>query len=109
MHPMTREGIATIPPHDKQACQKIAEALWAAATSENRNIAWGRGTVYRALELALEDALFHVYDIGGRTADHVRDLLSELGPNDGAYGTGNLWGVESYVLFAIENPDEYHG
>lgn len=88
---------------DSEVPQKIAEALWAVATSDVHGIADGRGTVYRTLELALNDALFWVYKLTDPEAEHARDLLSEYGPDDSLTGTDKR-GIQSYAVFALLNP-----
>lgn len=92
-------------PEEKDFVQKVAEALWAAGTSDNRDIAGGRSFVYRTLEEAFKDAVWHVYGLTTPQCEHVRDLLSEYGPDDVLRDTpGGTWGVESYVAFVRAHP-----
>lgn len=87
---------------DEKFCQDLAEAFWAAATSENRNIAHYRSPVYRHLEIALISAIKITYGMTELKARRVRDLLAELGPFDGAYGTRD-YGIKSYAQYVREN------
>lgn len=85
--------------------QKTAEALWAANATENHEIAGSRSFIYRSLEEALKDAVWHVYGLPQSQCEHVRDLLSEYGPDDCLHGTpGGTRGIESYVAFVKAHP-----
>lgn len=87
---------------DQTLCQEIAEAYWKAATSENREISTYTTPVYRNLQRAVIASVRAVYGLGEVRARRVLDLLSELGPNDGAIGT-NGFGIFSYVQYVKEN------
>lgn len=88
---------------DPSVPDAIARALWAAAVSDDHDIANSRAAVYRLLETALEDALFHVFKLTAPEAHHARDLLSEYGPDDTLTGTTSR-GIQGYAEFAILNP-----
>ena len=66
---------------------KVAAACYAAGTSDDHDIASSRSFVYRALEEALVDTLFHVFRLTTSEARHARDLLSEYGLDDSLTGT----------------------
>lgn len=88
--------------------QKVAEAMWSAATSEDRSIASSNAATYKALERALLTTLREVYHLTPLTAQKVRDLLAEYGPHDSLNDNG-LRGVQSYVQFArTHNRNQYH-
>lgn len=84
-------------------CQKIAESLWEAGTSDNNDIAGYRTTIYRNLERAFTECVRVVYGLGATRAGQVRELLSEYGPHDSLQGT-NGRGIASYVEFVKANP-----
>jgi hypothetical protein len=88
--------------HEQKLCQTIAEAYWQAATSNDHAIANWKSPTYRALQRAFLASVRTVYGLGARRAERVLDLLSELGPNDGAYGTSG-YGVASYVEYVRTN------
>jgi hypothetical protein len=79
--------------------QRAAEMLWTAATCEDHNVASSRSPVYRAAEQLFTSAVIVAYELDAETAQEVRDLLSELGPNDAARDCDG-WGVASYVQHA---------
>ena len=91
-------GIAHTLTDDMKLCQTLAEAFWQAATSNDRAIANYTSPTYKAVQRAFLVSVRTVYGLGARRAERVLDLLSELGPNDGVYGTSG-YGVASYVEY----------
>src|SRR5579859_6474590 len=88
--------------YERKMVQTLAEAMYAVATSNNHNIASSTGNVYPNMDKVFMLALIETYKLTTTQADRVRELLTELGPNDTARDMkGN--GVESYVNFAIMN------
>lgn len=88
--------------------QRMAEAMWAVATSEDHSIAYCRSATYLAVERALLATLREVYHLTPLTARKVRDLLAEYGPLDSLSGTTG-WDIASYVQFArTHNRNQYH-
>jgi hypothetical protein len=99
--------LTSINDDDKEAVQKIAEAIWAVATAHNE-ISAHRSATYQMLDSAFLNALFQVYRLTSTLAGHVRDLLSEYGPDDRLdpypHTASTARGVESYVRFALLHP-----
>lgn len=91
---------------EAHAVSHLAEAMWAIATSDKHNVADGRGTVYVLTETALLHAIWHIYGLTDDQCRHVRDLLSEYGPDDQLTGTSRR-GIESYIEFAKLNPRKH--
>lgn len=92
---------------DEDMCQAIAESYWRAATSDNQLVARYDSPVYRSLDRAFVASVRAVYGLSLVKARRVRDMLSELGPHDGAAGTGPLWGVKSYVAYVKARRGEF--
>lgn len=80
----------------------IARALWLAGTSEDSDISSSRSATYLALEMALQEVLWHVFHLTTNEARHARDLLSEYGPDDKLTGT-SYRGIHGYAEFAMAN------
>lgn len=85
---------------DAKICQAAAEALYAAATSDNHEIASSDAGIYRTLERAFIASVRTVYGLSDLKARRVRDMLAELGPHDGGAGTAG-WGIASYVEYVM--------
>jgi hypothetical protein len=96
---MTRNTDIT---REQRVCQLAAEALWTAATSDDPGISGSWNASYKALERAFVLSVRAVYGLSALKANRVRDLLAELGPDDGAVGTSG-WGVASYVEYVKTN------
>lgn len=89
-------------------CQRIGEACYAAAISNNNDMAWSRSVVYRALDEAFVNALFFSpYHCSEKESYLVRCLIAEHGATEAARDTIGL-GVFSYVQYVRANPD-YQG
>jgi len=91
-------------PSPQAVAQALADRMWAVATSEDHEISWCRGDVYRAADSELHGALVAAYGINDEIADRVRALLSKYGPDDAMQGTSGR-GIASYVEFALNNDD----
>jgi hypothetical protein len=88
--------------HDAKICQRAAEALWQAASSDRTDIANWDSPVYKSLEYAFKTSLRTVYGLKPARATQVSDLLSEYGPDDSLHDTKGR-GVASYVEFVLAN------
>jgi hypothetical protein len=93
--------------HDAKVCQRAAEALWQAATSDVRDIAWCRSPVYVALDRAFKISLRSVYGLKPARVNQVSDLLAEYGPDDSLTDTRGR-GVASYVEYALAHSAREH-
>lgn len=87
--------------------QQAAELLWSCATCEDHAVASYRSPVYLAAEQAFEAAAKQAYGLTGPEWGALRDLLSELGPQDSARDTDG-WGIYSYVQLAHRQVAEAH-
>jgi len=95
---------------DEALVQQIAEAYWAAATSENRDMAFYQSPTYNGLKNALIGSIATAYHMPRRRARAVRNLVAEYGPHDSLQGTSaGSRGVRSYVEFALMNPERDFG
>lgn len=75
---------ATLTPAQSYA-QAAAGLLWSAATCEDHAVASSQSEPYRAAEMAFMTALSVAYpQLTGPELRRVRELLSELGPNEWA-------------------------
>lgn len=101
----SRAGIKVVWPDpaaltpDMVLAQRMAETMWAIATSTNHAIAVYSTPVYLHMEQAFLSAVQVAYSCSRLTARRVRDLLAEYGPDESLQGTSGS-GVWSYVRFA---------
>lgn len=93
-----------IDPIEVKFAETMADAMWRAATSDNHLIASSRGPIYRNLEGSLLEVIKVVYKVDYETAQEIRDMLSELGPND-AYSDSpaKYYGITSYAAGVINS------
>jgi hypothetical protein len=78
--------------------QTSAEYLWKVATCEDHAVAASDSPVYRAAEAGFLANIRLAYGLSEGEASAVRDLFSDLGPNDTARGTAG-WGIASYAEY----------
>lgn len=100
-----RAGIKVVWPdpaeltRDMILAQRLAEQMYAVATSDNHEIARYDSGTYRHMELAFVAAVEVAYGVSRKMAQRVSSLLAEYGPDNSLRGTRGR-GVFSYVQFA---------
>jgi hypothetical protein len=88
--------------YERKMVQTVAEAMWAVATSNNREVTGYRTDTYQNMEKVLNSVVKLTYDLTDAQVVMFRDILCELGPYDG-YNQSPHMGTRSYVDYAIQN------